>query len=226
MSVDYISSAFRCSQAPPIARFVLVCLANFADENGYCWPSVGRVSRYCGMDERTVQRSIHHLIEMGELEVVQAGGMIDGKRVSNVYRIKLPLDPRHSATGGTAPPVEGVADCRGTGGTAPPPPVAQRHPNHHKEPSLEPSGKSFVPSAPKTPTKVKAQPQDFEELKAYVMDKRGLEERDAVWLWSKWKGNGFKVNNRPMASWRNVVVAWQAAGYFPSQKETPTRRYA
>src|SRR4051812_31413021 len=109
MSVEHISAAFRNSKAKLAPRFVLVCLSNFADQNGVCYPSVKRIAQYCGMCDRAVQNAIDALIKLKELEVVKQGGTIDGKKLANVYRVTVPLDGCTKYTGASDSPVRAGA---------------------------------------------------------------------------------------------------------------------
>lgn len=77
--------------------------------------------------------------------------------------------------------------------------------------------KSIVASATK-PKRFKSRPSGYEELKTHVLEKLGLEENDAAWLWEKWMGNGFRVNGKVMDSWKHTAACWERQHYFPSQK--------
>lgn len=46
------------------AKLVLLCLAEHADAEGRCWPSVARIAQRCGISERTAQRALR-LLEAG-----------------------------------------------------------------------------------------------------------------------------------------------------------------
>ena len=47
------------------AKFVLVCLAHYADENAYCYPSQKKLAAMTGMKERTVRSHLAQLEEDG-----------------------------------------------------------------------------------------------------------------------------------------------------------------
>jgi hypothetical protein len=69
-------------------KAVLLALANFADEDGYCWPRVGTVAKMTEISERTVSKAITTLENAGYLEV-QPDYEPAGRQTSNVYRIVL-----------------------------------------------------------------------------------------------------------------------------------------
>jgi hypothetical protein len=60
---------------------VLLAIADRADDEGVAWPSMGDISRRCGVGVATVQRAVSKLIELKEIEVFEGGA---GKR-SNRY---------------------------------------------------------------------------------------------------------------------------------------------
>ncbi|MDH6462023.1 AraC-like DNA-binding protein [Micromonospora sp. A200] len=62
-------------------RLVLLTLAAHANENGDAWPSVATIARYVGCSERTVQRALAKLVELGRLAVRQVARI-----ATRVYR--------------------------------------------------------------------------------------------------------------------------------------------
>jgi hypothetical protein len=99
MSVHYISAAFRSSRAKGLDRFVLVCLSNYADEQGCCYPSVQTVAKHCGVSDRKAQQSISKLIKIRELRKAKQGGCYNGKNTPNTYRILLKIPGEQYAPG-------------------------------------------------------------------------------------------------------------------------------
>lgn len=93
----------------PVARFVLLCLANYAAADGSAaFPSVTRLARDTGLSERAVQK---HLRKLEELAVIRPGNkafaaakIARTDRLPKVYDILLsrgaPDSPR-SVTGCT-----------------------------------------------------------------------------------------------------------------------------
>lgn len=62
------------SRATDTAKLVLVGIANHSGDGG-AWPTVATLAKYANTTERTVQRAIGRLVQLGELAVhVQAGG--------------------------------------------------------------------------------------------------------------------------------------------------------
>jgi len=80
------------------------------------------------------------------------------------------------------------------------------------------------PSAAALPQKVKnskfaAKPESMDECVAFVTDKLKLPRSDGLWLWDHWMASGFRINGRPMASWKHGASNWKAQRYFPSLKD-------
>lgn len=66
-------------------RLVLLTLAAHADGDGDAWPSVATIASYVGCSERTVQRALVKLVQIGRLVVRQV------KRVATrIYRLVVP----------------------------------------------------------------------------------------------------------------------------------------
>jgi hypothetical protein len=137
MSVRASSWAWESSRSTGSSFLVLLALADHAGaDGGDCYPSVARLAARCRVDERTVQRAIDKLIELGEVVIEEEGGRANpgGRGRSNRYKLTFrgrPQDgekpveePRQSATL-SAP--ETPASAPGKGGTTPP------------EPSVEPT---------------------------------------------------------------------------------------
>ena len=120
---------------------VLLALADFADENGYCWPSIATISAKARLGERGTQKVLRRLEETGYV-TVQVGG---GRHGCNAYIIN-PTPARDAGnsggSGGQIDPEPGsppTNEKHRTGFRGGEPPFAKPrtavHPNHH-EPSL------------------------------------------------------------------------------------------
>lgn len=71
MSVRASSWAWEHSASTGSAFLVLLALADHAGvDHGDAWPSVRRLAERCRVDERTVQRALDRLIELGEVVLV------------------------------------------------------------------------------------------------------------------------------------------------------------
>ena len=136
MSVQAITGALAMTGIGASEKFLLVVLANYADADFSCWPSVKRLCADTGMGERTVQRS---------LKALEAAGLVkrderrrpDGSRTSD--RLTLVFDGGANLT----PPPVNLAPTPRRFDTTPPqichPPPADLAPLTTFEPTIEPS---------------------------------------------------------------------------------------
>ena len=81
MSVKAISWAFEQNVTPSAAKFVLVALANYGDQQGYCYPSQEMLAKDTGQSDRSVRS---HLIYLEER------GLIRRERRSNRHGHRMP----------------------------------------------------------------------------------------------------------------------------------------
>lgn len=72
------------------ARFVLLILANYADESGVCYPKRETIARKTSMTTRAVQNHLNWLIEHGYITSESRRYM--GKQSSNLFRLKIFAD--------------------------------------------------------------------------------------------------------------------------------------
>jgi helix-turn-helix protein len=155
MSVRVMSWVWESSLSEGIDRLVLLAIADSAsDHGGDAWPSVHTLARKAAVSERTVQRAVRSLVELGELEVRANAG----KHGVNVYRVNM--SPRHAVTpDSVSPPSDShpvtlsprqpvtPSDSRSTPVTQSPPP-RQADTRTVLEPSLPvPQNSSSEPAA-------------------------------------------------------------------------------
>jgi hypothetical protein len=88
MSVEMISLVLNNSRADGRAKLVLIGIANHHGDNG-AWPSIATLARYANASERSIQRDIKHLQDLGELVVEVHGGETKGQYKSNKYWISI-----------------------------------------------------------------------------------------------------------------------------------------
>ena len=105
----------------PVPKLVLMALADAADDQGVCWPSVATVAVKVGVSTRTVRRVMHALISR-ELLTAEQRYRSDGSCSSNWYRLLLdggdnlsPAPDRRDSTPG--PGCQGDPDTRVIPGT-------------------------------------------------------------------------------------------------------------
>ena len=84
MSITAIGWAYQ-QQLPPGPKFVLVSLANYASEDGVCWPSIGTIARMTGSSSRSVHRSLAKLEAAGLIRRRARWRGADRGQTSNLY---------------------------------------------------------------------------------------------------------------------------------------------
>jgi hypothetical protein len=72
----------------PTLKLVLMALADAADDQGVCWPSVSTLAKKCSVSTRTVRRSLRVLMDSGTL-IAEARRRGDGSSTSNRYRLLI-----------------------------------------------------------------------------------------------------------------------------------------
>jgi hypothetical protein len=73
MSVSVMADVWRLD-LPPMEKLVLLALADWANDEGRCWPSATTLASKTGEGERTVRRAIQSLIAKGVLSQNQRAG--------------------------------------------------------------------------------------------------------------------------------------------------------
>ena len=85
MSIRVMSLVWEYSKQQGSALLVLLAIADFADDDGYCYPSVERLAHKARMSVRNVRYVLRQIEESGEL-VIEPGG---GRRRPNRYRVMV-----------------------------------------------------------------------------------------------------------------------------------------
>lgn len=137
MSIRAIQAVWDRTATGGSTRLLLLALADFADEDGYSWPSVQTLAHRTGRSERQVQRLIGYAIAAGELEADREGG-----RGSSRYRLRPGGQPiREGGVTSTAPlgrrPRHPRDDTADTPGVTPATPEPSREPTD--EPAADPA---------------------------------------------------------------------------------------
>ncbi|MCP4342095.1 MAG: hypothetical protein GY799_25235 [Desulfobulbaceae bacterium] len=99
MSNGAITWAYEAVGIKPLTKFVLVTMANWSDENGFCYPGMDSLAGKCNMGKRTVVRAVSELEKHGLIAVTKRGGFGQG-RASNQYRLQLSAKLAHCAKTG------------------------------------------------------------------------------------------------------------------------------
>jgi len=101
MSIRHINAAWSAPVSDSQAKIVLLKLADCADKDGLCWPSLAVIAADTCLHRSTVYRKI---------EALEAAGLITRNRLKNgcEYTVIIDSNQSHTATGSNSEP---VASC-------------------------------------------------------------------------------------------------------------------
>lgn len=143
MSNEILNAAWQVSGLRPAEKLVLVRLADRANSNGKCWPSLDGIAHDCGINRATVIRAIKQLERLEYIEIDRGGGrrVLNQYQVLNSRRVQPFQDEKQSQD---ATPIsrrmqqknrETVASCRENGRTMRPEPSDNPHTDStHRKP--------------------------------------------------------------------------------------------
>ncbi len=89
MSVRILSKVFAYSKAEANTLLVLISLADFANDKGCAFPSMDTLARKARVSERTAQRAVADLVEMGELAISRQAA----RRGCNLFWVTIEAPP-------------------------------------------------------------------------------------------------------------------------------------
>lgn len=99
MSGKVVGWAFEQSCRSPVAKLILVKLADNANEEGYCWPSVALIVKHTGLSERAVRANLGSLEEDGLIRIETRMTAHRGQ-ISNAYQLAVSRADDASPAGG------------------------------------------------------------------------------------------------------------------------------
>jgi hypothetical protein len=157
MSVKIMSDVFENSKTEGNARLVLLCLADCANDEGACWPSIRKIAQKANLSEPIAKKYLNALIETGVVNREEREDQF-GRQTSNYYTILIDRIGNDEITRDVLERVtpksrlssrEGVTPVSGGGtnasyGVVGVTPVSLTIMNHHKEPKKEPSSDSAI----------------------------------------------------------------------------------
>lgn len=74
MSLSAMVWALKQDVRNASAKLLLISLANYADEDGVCWPSIDRLSKDCSTSRQTVMNATKRLIDLGMIKAQKRTG--------------------------------------------------------------------------------------------------------------------------------------------------------
>ena len=86
MSIKIMANVWRDSTQGKTPLLCLLALADHANDEGVCWPSVGTLAKKCRVSKRQCQRLLEKLREDGEIEAQQRPGSSDIFLINEKYQ--------------------------------------------------------------------------------------------------------------------------------------------
>lgn len=91
MSVKVMSMIWEDETLGPTDRLILLSLADHANDEGVCYPSIARLVKRTGLSERTVQSAIKRLRGAGRLSLVRGAG----PKGANLFLLHASANPEN-----------------------------------------------------------------------------------------------------------------------------------
>lgn len=166
MSMRWIIWALEQKIGSHCGKLILIKLADNANDDGVCWPSIPYVAKHTEMTVRTVQTQIAILADRGFIEVIRRP--VDGaKNGTNVYRLSppkggekaAPTPPQQLHRGGETISKGGETGAPRVGAGDAPEPKTSFEPK--KEPVIEPPAPKGAGKRPTASSKPRTQIGDY-----------------------------------------------------------------
>jgi hypothetical protein len=95
MSIEAVNAVMHHSKATGTDKLILIGIAWHIgpDPEDGCWPRISKLAKYANTTERSVQRSLTKLIEMGEIERVLNGGLARTGKKPNCFYLLVNCPP-------------------------------------------------------------------------------------------------------------------------------------
>ena len=87
MSIKLMNKVAEIKTGSPTKKMILFMLADRANDEGFCWPSLKTIAKVCELNEATVSRNIKSMINDGLLWAEKK--KMGGKFNNNVYHLTL-----------------------------------------------------------------------------------------------------------------------------------------
>ena len=208
MSIKVMSHVWNMEIEDSTAKLALMALADFSDDEGYCFPSYEVLAKKISKSKRTAIRAVDKLAELGFVQK-EKRELKDGTSSANLYKIMIENDrvtqthPRVTSADNRVTPMTPYGDTDDTPRvTSVTPPSDTRVTPINittNEPSIEPSiNRQLTPLPPKPSLPDFLDPALWEQYLAYKkerkekLSKQGIEMKFSEW--AKWASEGIDVN--------------------------------
>ena len=211
MSIKIMNKVWDTHCETHTQKLILISLADNANDQGVCWPSIDYMALRCDLSRQAVINQIEHLTKLGFIKVRKSDGHV------NVYEF-LPFDavPVNAVDPSTplTPPVNAVDPHPSTPLT---PPVNAVDPNR-KEPPFEPSENRQGSS---NPVQRRFKKPTLEQVKVAAKN-IDLPTSEAEKFVLYYESNGWRVGKNPMKSWPHALQNWKTHWLEYGQNNRPS----
>ena len=209
MSTKYLFAAIQAKTNDPIAKIILIYLADTANQEGECYPAHSTIAEVCETSVATVKRKLDDLCAMGYVEWENRGRK--GYKTSNVYTL---CEPEVFMTNGrfTDDPVR-IKHYEKIG--QPDPSIAHTELTDSSHGAIEPITK------PITTTTTKGRPS-VDEVEDYV--KTRDVKINAQHFIDYYSANGWKVGRNSMKDWKAAVRTWERRERASPPRQVSTKQ--
>jgi hypothetical protein len=187
MSLDAMRWAFQQTGLKSSAKFVLVALADRANEAHECFPSIDQLRADTSLNKETICTATESLVEAGLIEKQKRyGGSVVYKLIGVPDRHQYSGNPEFRKTGTqySGNPEASIPENRK---------LTYQITNH-----LTVKNNTGTRFAPPSVSEV----ADYISANAYNVDPVGFH--------SYYESNGWKVGRNPMKSWQHAVAGWHS----------------
>lgn len=178
----YLFAACEAKTGDALAKLVLISLANRADNNGECYPSLERIADDCETTKMTVTRKLRVLEKLGLIKRLNRS--VEGMKTSNLYRLP---DVTHS--------YNDVTQSHEGSNTVLPTLVTESYIKHPVETPKE------------TISKGRFAPPTVSEVSDYFSE-RGADPAEAERFVDFYESKGWLVGKSKMKCWKSAVRNW------------------
>lgn len=174
MSIAWMTRVWRSPAPKGADRMMMLALADNANDEGFCWPSIRTLSRKCAVSERAARRTVHRLRQSGYVAVEQRPGRstvyhLHAARLTPVVDDTPDADDRGVADDSPTPVADDSPPLSPTTGE----PSKNRQTNRQQQAQAGTGGDSAVPNEERTN-------DDASMLPAASVDERGALVVDLV----------------------------------------------
>jgi len=83
--IHLLNAVWKADYGDPSRKLVMLCVADMANKDGVCWPSVATIAKRCNLHRRSVLRHLKALAEAKHIAISHQ--FKDGKKAPSHYQI-------------------------------------------------------------------------------------------------------------------------------------------